>query len=224
MPGIWPSRASSRKQMRHRLNVRIKPRGRPHLKQRRTVRLENFGVLFAFAMSDFFAIKLEEFYPERSRGVAQKEEPEVLHSYLAAKVMALPCVTLFLRYPSAPGSLKNKAPNEARSIYITHSTKSAYCPFLPPVIYYSPETGEPPMRVMSRQTSELFDKLNFLANGDTELVDKAIRASQKVELTTYRYRFLWLQKGTYLKPTSDLTEIIRYIVQHRPSPKKNCCA
>jgi len=42
--------------MRQRLKSRIKPRGRPHLKQRRTVRLENFGVRFAFMIIDFFAI------------------------------------------------------------------------------------------------------------------------------------------------------------------------
>ena len=35
----------------------MNPRGRPHLKQRRTVREENFGVRFAFAISDFFAMK-----------------------------------------------------------------------------------------------------------------------------------------------------------------------
>lgn len=32
------------------------PRGRPHLKQRRTTRLLNFGVRFAFAIIDFFAM------------------------------------------------------------------------------------------------------------------------------------------------------------------------
>ena len=58
MPGILPSSASSRKQMRQRLKSRMKPRGRPHLKQRRTVRDENFGVRFAFAIIDFLAIDL----------------------------------------------------------------------------------------------------------------------------------------------------------------------
>src|SRR3989338_11433127 len=43
IPGILPSSASSRKQIRQRLKSRINPRGRPHLKQRRTVRVENFG-------------------------------------------------------------------------------------------------------------------------------------------------------------------------------------
>ncbi len=44
--------------MRHRLKSRIKPRGRPHLKQRRTVLDENFGVRFAFAIIDFLAMNI----------------------------------------------------------------------------------------------------------------------------------------------------------------------
>ncbi|OGG87959.1 hypothetical protein A3H15_02820 [Candidatus Kaiserbacteria bacterium RIFCSPLOWO2_12_FULL_50_28] len=55
---MFPSSASSRKQIRQRLKSRIKPRGRPHLKQRRTVRLENFGLRFAFAIIDFLAIDI----------------------------------------------------------------------------------------------------------------------------------------------------------------------
>jgi hypothetical protein len=35
----------------------MKPRGRPHLKQRRTTRLLNFGLRAAFTIIDFFAIK-----------------------------------------------------------------------------------------------------------------------------------------------------------------------
>src|SRR3989338_3107321 len=57
-PGMLPSRASSRKQIRQRLKSRINPRGRPHLKQRRTMRLENFGVRRAFIFIDFFAMKV----------------------------------------------------------------------------------------------------------------------------------------------------------------------
>ena len=56
MPGIFPSRASSRKQIRQRLKSRKNPRGRPHLKQRRTTRLLNFGFLCAFTIIDVFAI------------------------------------------------------------------------------------------------------------------------------------------------------------------------
>ena len=42
--------------MRQRLKSRINPRGRPHLKQRRTVREENFGFRSAFTIIDFFAM------------------------------------------------------------------------------------------------------------------------------------------------------------------------
>src|SRR3989338_7233952 len=58
IPGILPSSASSRKQMRHRLKSRMKPRGRPHLKQRRTVRVENFGTRSALIIIDFLAMKV----------------------------------------------------------------------------------------------------------------------------------------------------------------------
>src|SRR3989344_8489929 len=57
MPGMLPSSASSRKQMRQRLKSRMKQRGRPHLKQRRTFRDENFGFRFAFTIIDFFAMR-----------------------------------------------------------------------------------------------------------------------------------------------------------------------
>lgn len=42
--------------MRHKLKSRRNPRGRPHLKQRRTTRDLNFGVRFAFTIIDVFAI------------------------------------------------------------------------------------------------------------------------------------------------------------------------
>jgi len=42
--------------MRQRLKSRMNPRGRPHLKQRRTVRLENFGFRLAFMIIDFLAM------------------------------------------------------------------------------------------------------------------------------------------------------------------------
>jgi hypothetical protein len=50
--------------MRQRLKSRMKPRGRPHLKQRRTLRLENLGFLLAFTTIDFFAMLV--FLSERS--------------------------------------------------------------------------------------------------------------------------------------------------------------
>lgn len=42
--------------MRHRSKSRIKPRPRPHRKQRLTARVLNFGVFLDRAMTDFFAI------------------------------------------------------------------------------------------------------------------------------------------------------------------------
>jgi len=56
-PGIMPSFAYSRKQMRHSPKSRIKPRLRPHLKQRRTILVLNLGFLRARAFVDVFAIK-----------------------------------------------------------------------------------------------------------------------------------------------------------------------
>src|SRR5450759_1096557 len=55
-PGITPWCANSRRQMRHRPNLRKYPRGLPHLLQRWYARLENFAGRFAFAIIDFFAI------------------------------------------------------------------------------------------------------------------------------------------------------------------------
>jgi len=56
IPGICPSFASSRKQIRHKLKSRMYPRRRPQRKHLRTTRDLNFGFLLAFAISDFFAI------------------------------------------------------------------------------------------------------------------------------------------------------------------------
>ena len=56
MPGIIPSFASSRKHVRHSPKSLIKPRFRPHLKQRFTNRDENFGGLLLLAIVDVFAI------------------------------------------------------------------------------------------------------------------------------------------------------------------------
>ncbi len=55
-PGMRPSLASSRKQIRHTPKSRIKPFLRPQRKQRLTTRDENFGFLFALAITDVFAI------------------------------------------------------------------------------------------------------------------------------------------------------------------------
>ena len=56
-PGIWPCSASSRKQMRHSLNLRRYARGRPQRSQRVYAREENFCGRFDFAIRDFFAIE-----------------------------------------------------------------------------------------------------------------------------------------------------------------------
>jgi len=56
IPGIRPSFASSRKQIRHTPKSRINPFLRPQRKQRRTILDENFGFLFARAITDVFAI------------------------------------------------------------------------------------------------------------------------------------------------------------------------
>ena len=63
-PGISPLRASSRKQMRHTPNLRMKARGRPQRWQRLLRRTSNLGLRLAFSISAFFAIK-----NSRSNGV-----------------------------------------------------------------------------------------------------------------------------------------------------------
>ena len=55
-PGILPSLASSRKQIRQRPKSLINPRPRPHLKQRFVARVENFCFFTARALTDVFAI------------------------------------------------------------------------------------------------------------------------------------------------------------------------
>lgn len=82
---MLPSSASSRKQIRQRLKSRIKPRGRPHLKQRRTVRLENFGFRFAFTIIDFFAMNVV--YPVLVEGCQEGVAWKFLHPALRRRVM-----------------------------------------------------------------------------------------------------------------------------------------
>jgi hypothetical protein len=48
-PGISPASASFRKQIRHSLNFRKNPRGRPHWKQRFRCRQRSFGFFAALA-------------------------------------------------------------------------------------------------------------------------------------------------------------------------------
>ena len=55
-PGIRPSRAKLRKQIRQIWNLRYTARGRPQSWHRRSMRLLNFGFLAAFAMWALLAI------------------------------------------------------------------------------------------------------------------------------------------------------------------------
>ena len=55
-PGIIPSFAYSRKQMRQSQKSRINARFLPHRKQRRTMRVENFGFFNARALVEVFAM------------------------------------------------------------------------------------------------------------------------------------------------------------------------
>ena len=108
---MLPSSASSRKQMRQRLKSRIKPRGRPHLKQRRTVRLENFGLRFAFAIIDFLAMLeiLSEFMSLEALTPAQisKKFRRVVKT-IVAKLLS------FLRHPKGEFEAPASASCECR--------------------------------------------------------------------------------------------------------------
>lgn len=55
-PGISPRLANSRKQIRQMPNCLIYPLFLPHLKQRLTMRVENFGFFLALAITDVLAI------------------------------------------------------------------------------------------------------------------------------------------------------------------------
>jgi hypothetical protein len=55
-PGIWPFVAISLKQILHKPKVLINPLLRPHLKQRLTALVENFGVFLLLAITEIFAI------------------------------------------------------------------------------------------------------------------------------------------------------------------------
>jgi hypothetical protein len=59
IPGILPSLASSRKQMRQRSKSRMYPRFLPHLKQRLVALVLNLGAFLDLAMTDVFAIEIK---------------------------------------------------------------------------------------------------------------------------------------------------------------------
>ena len=64
MPGIFPSLANSRKQIRQRPKSLINPRPRPHRKHRFVARVENFGVLVALAFTLVLAMVITSKFGE----------------------------------------------------------------------------------------------------------------------------------------------------------------
>jgi len=59
-PGTFPSLDNSRKQIRQMPKSLMNPWRRPHLKQRFTVRVLNFGFFCALTLTDVFAINKNE--------------------------------------------------------------------------------------------------------------------------------------------------------------------
>jgi hypothetical protein len=57
-PGISPSSANSRKQIRHTPNLRYTARGRPQSLHRRTIREVNLGLRRAAAIFDLLAMQI----------------------------------------------------------------------------------------------------------------------------------------------------------------------
>ena len=57
-PGRRPLSAISRKQIRQMPNLRYTARGRPQILQRRTSRVENFGLRLAIAIFDLLAMRI----------------------------------------------------------------------------------------------------------------------------------------------------------------------
>src|SRR5437763_5096737 len=59
-PGISPAWASSRRQMRHSMNLRYTDLGRPHRRQRVYARTLNFGLRCCFSIRAFFAMPIAD--------------------------------------------------------------------------------------------------------------------------------------------------------------------
>ena len=76
MPGMRPSVASSRKQMRQRANFRMNARGRPQRRQRLCCWVENFGGRDDFTILDVLATCLP--LPVRLRSDSGKRDPKQL--------------------------------------------------------------------------------------------------------------------------------------------------
>ena len=73
----------------------------------------------------------------------------------------------------------------------------------------------PSYTFMTERQREHLEKLIFLANGDSDLVDKAIREVAVTKLVDVRSGFLWLRKDKVLKTKSDLGDVVRYIEANR---------
>lgn len=70
-------------------------------------------------------------------------------------------------------------------------------------------------------TSEIIDKLVYIARGDVELVTTAIRRSSRLVPKEVRCGFFWLRTRTELIQEAPLEKIVQYILTHRhPLPQR----
>lgn len=68
---------------------------------------------------------------------------------------------------------------------------------------------------MSKQDSEILQKLVQLADGDTDLVTDAMRAAQKPRYRQSFWEMITGQKGTVYKGhTAQIEDVIDYIEKH----------
>lgn len=99
MPGIFPSSASLRSMIRLIRNFRYTPRARPVSSQRRTRRLEYFGVLLLLATCAFVAIGQSLFQLRASSGLrkgmpssASTNRLNTGFEFEKQQLMFIPCV------------------------------------------------------------------------------------------------------------------------------------
>ncbi len=107
MPGIIPSFAYSRKQIRQSPKSRIKPCARPQRKQRFTARVLNLGVFFERAITDVFAIicfiflrniaSLFLYHHYRSATERKRDFKGAQESYQKGKVSSIPLENAFAK-------------------------------------------------------------------------------------------------------------------------------
>src|SRR5207244_11977393 len=100
-PGTSPARASLRKQMRHSLNFRKKPRGRPQRKQRLRCLQLNLGVPAALALASISSLAIlavvAMFSPARSLYCARNGIPICFNNARpSASVLALVVIQIFI--------------------------------------------------------------------------------------------------------------------------------